>query len=336
MNKRLFTILQYIFFFALGIFLAWWSIRDLGKDDRSEIKEALRHARYLLIIPVILVLLVSHYLRGIRWGLLIEPLGHKPAKTNTFLSVMIGYLTNLAFPRLGEVMRCTVLARYEKNPVDKLIGTVILERLIDAITLLFVFGITLAIQPGIYSQLIDTFFKSGSAGEKNNTGRIILIVIVGLVFLGVIAWMIIKKKNLKDLVALFKRIVRSVWQGVSAIRHLKKRMSFIILSILIWCLYLLSGYIGFFALEETSGYGIKEAFSILSAGSVGMIVTPGGIGAYAVLIEKTMQLYGLQKGFALAFGWLLWIVQTGSILIAGVFSFAYLPYFNNKRNNEKS
>src|SRR5262245_11479680 len=140
MKKRLFTILQYIFFFALGIFLAWWSIRDLSKNDKSEIKDALNHARYLLIVPVLLVLLLSHYLRGVRWGLLIEPIAHKPANTNSFLSVMIGYLTNLAFPRLGEVVRCTVLARYEKIPVDKLLGTVILERIIDAISLLVVFG----------------------------------------------------------------------------------------------------------------------------------------------------------------------------------------------------
>lgn len=248
---------------------------------------------------------------------------------------MIGYLTNLAFPRLGEVMRCTVLARYEKIPVDKLLGTVILERLIDAFSLLIVFGITLLIQPGIYSQLINTFFKPGSPGEKNDIGRIILIVIISLAVIGVLAWMIIKKKNFNDLLALFKKIVRSVWKGISAIRHLKRKVPFIFLSVLIWCLYLLSGYIGFFALKETTQYGMKEAFSILSAGSIGMIITPGGTGGYAILIEKTMQLYALQKGIALAFGWLLWIVQTGTIVIGGIFSFAYLPYFNNKRN-EKS
>ena len=70
-------------------------------------------------------------------------------------------------------------------------------------------------------------------------------------------------------------------------------------------MYLGGGYIGFYALQQTSHYGIREAFTVLSAGSVGMIVTPGGIGAYAVILEKTMQLYGLQKGIALAFGWLL-------------------------------
>ena len=337
MKKSLFTILQYIFFFALGIFLAWWSIKDLSKNDRSEIKEALKHAKYLLIIPLVFVLLVCHYLRGLRWRLLIEPLGHTPAKTNTFLCVLIGYLTNLAFPRLGEVMRCTVLSRYEKVPVDKLIGTVILERIIDAITLLIVFGITLAIQPGIYSQLIDTFFNSQTNTEHNKTsGYIFLLIIAGVILVAIVIWMLIKKKSINDLFVLLKKIGRSVWQGVSAIQHLKKRVPFIILTVLIWGFYLLTGYMAFFTLKETGYYGIKEAFSILSAGSVGMIVTPGGIGAYAVLIEKTMQLYGLQKGIAVAFGWLLWLLQTGTILIGGLFSFAYLPYFNNKKTNEKS
>jgi uncharacterized protein (TIRG00374 family) len=337
MKRRLFTILQYIFFLALGIFLAWWSIRDLTKEDKSEIKAALSHARYFLIIPVIGILLLSHYLRGLRWRLLIEPLGYPTSKTNTFLSVLVGYLTNLAFPRLGEVMRCTVLARYEKVPIDKLIGTVILERIIDALTLLIVFGITLAIQPGIYSQLLETFFHTGNAaGEKSNTGKIILWLIAGIILIALIAWMIIKKKNFNDLVALFRKILYSVWQGVSTIQHLKKRFQFIVLTIVIWSFYLLGGYIGFFALQETGVYGIKEAFSILSAGSVGMIVTPGGIGAYAVLIEKTMQLYGLQKGVALAFGWLLWVVQTSTILLGGLISFVYLPYFNNTKRNEKS
>jgi hypothetical protein len=89
--------------------------------------------------------------------------------------------------------------------------------------------------------------------------------------------------------------------------------------------------VGFFALQETQGYGIKEAFAVLSAGSVGVIVTPGGIGAYALLIKKTMELYGLEEGIALAFGWILWLVQTFAVLIGGIFSFVAIPYFNKRK-----
>jgi hypothetical protein len=104
----------------------------------------------------------------------------------------------------------------------------------------------------------------------------------------------------------------------------------------LWTFYFIGGYIGFYAFQETQQYGVKEGFAILSAGSIGMIATPGGIGAYALLIEKTMQVYGLQTGIALAFGWILWLSQTAVILIGGLVSFAALPYFNKTKQSEKS
>lgn len=336
MNKRLRTILQYCFFLGLGIFLVWWSIKDLSADDKSHIKSALKTARYWLLIPVFGLLLLSHFIRALRWRLLIEPLGYKPSKSNTFFAVLIGYLANQAFPRLGEVLKCTVLARYEKIPADKLIGTIILERIIDALTLLIVFAITLLIQPHLYTQLIDAFFSSPDKDEKKKIASwIIGLIALGIVLIVLTIWMIKKKKNLSDLKLLFKRIIASIVQGVSAIRHLKKRKQFVFLTILIWTIYLMGGYIGFMALQETEHYGIKEAFTVLSAGSIGMIATPGGIGAYAWLIQKTMLLYGLNEGIALAFGWILWLAQTTVILIGGLISFVALPYYNKRKNLAK-
>lgn len=99
-------------------------------------------------------------------------------------------------------------------------------------------------------------------------------------------------------------------------------------TIALWTCYFFSTYLGFYALRETQQYGVKETFALLSAGSVGVIITPGGIGAYALLIKKTMELYGLEEGIALAFGWILWLVQTFVILLGGIFSFVAIPYFN--------
>ena len=334
MNKRLRTILQYIFFLGLGIFLAWWSIKDLTAENKSQIREALKTARYWLIIPVFAILLLSHFIRALRWRLLIQSLGYHPSKTNTFFAVLIGYLTNQAVPRLGEVVKCTMLARYEKIPADKLIGTIILERIIDAITLLIIFGITLVIQPHLYSQLMDAFFYSAkSQEEKKMAGWMIGLIILGVIILIIGLWMYFKKKNFNELLLLLKKIGRSIWQGISAIRHLKKRKQFIFHTVLLWTLYLAGGYIGFMALQETNTYGIREAFTVLSAGSIGMIVTPGGIGAYAYLLQQTMILYGLNQGIALAFGWILWLAQTAVILIGGLISFVAMPYYNKQNSN---
>jgi len=331
-NKRLFILLQYLFFLGLGAFLVWWSVKDIDGKKMTEIKQALENARLYLIAPVFIILLLSHYVRALRWRLLMEPLGYKPGKVNTFFAVMVGYLANQAVPRLGEVLKCTLLARYEKIPADKLVGTIILERLIDAVCLLTVFGITLVIQPGLYSQIINTVFNGDPKEETDKIpGYIVGLIITGIIAVIIALWMIVKKKSFNDLLAVIKKITGRIWQGLSAIRHLKKRGQFIAFTLIMWSLYLSGGYIGFQALQETEHYGIKEAFTVLSAGSIGMIVTPGGIGAYAYLIEATMQLYGLQQSIAVAFGWLLWLAQTVVILIGGLLSFIALPLHNKRK-----
>jgi len=337
MNKRLRTIFQYSFFLGLGIFLAWWSLKDLTADNKSQIRAALKTARYWLIIPVFVILFLSHFIRALRWRLLIQSLGYNPSRINAFFAVMIGYLTNQAVPRLGELVKCTMLARYEKIPADKLIGTIILERIIDSITLLFIFGITLVIQPDFYSQLTEAIFNSKrDPAHKTISSSLVLLIVIAIIVIVIAIWMLKKKKNFKDLGALFRRIGQRIWQGISAIKHLKKRRQFILLTIILWTLYLSGGYIGFMALQETHIYGIREAFTVLSAGSIGMIATPGGIGAYAYLLQQTMIVYGLNEGIALAFGWILWLAQTAVILIGGLISFVAMPFYNKQKHFEKS
>jgi uncharacterized protein (TIRG00374 family) len=332
-KKKLTTILQYLIFLGLGIFLAWWSLKDLNHQEKIQIRDALRHARYWLIVPVFIVLILSHFVRALRWKLLIGSLGFHTKTENTFFAVMIGYLTNMAVPRLGEILKCTVLAKYEKVPADKLIGTIILERVIDTLTLLLIFAITFAIQPHLYTDLVNAFFHSPHEPVKKKiSGFLIAAIFIAVVALGLLLWMLIKKKTINDVVGLFRQIAKSVWQGVSAIQHLKKRGLFLLYTLALWSCYFFSTYIGFYAFRETQQYGIAETFALLAAGSIGVIVTPGGIGAYALLVKKTMELYGLEAGIALAFGWILWLVQTFVILLGGIFSFVAIPYFNKKRN----
>jgi hypothetical protein len=337
MKKKFGSTLQYVIFLGLGIFLAWWSVKDLNHEERVQISTALDHARYWLIVPVFTILILSHLVRALRWRLLINSLGYHPRTENCFFAVMIGYLTNLAVPRLGEILKCTILSRYEKVPTDKLIGTIILERIIDTLCLLCVFAITFAIQPDLYTDLINAFFHSPhDPAKKKISGLLIGGIFIGVIIIAILLWMLVKRKTFNDVRELVKKIVRSVWQGVSAVQHLKKRGLFILYTVALWLCYFYGTYLGFFALQETQQYGVKEAFAILSAGSVGVIVTPGGIGAYALLIKKTMELYGLEEGVALAFGWILWLVQNIVIVIAGVFSFVAIPYFNKRRVSETS
>ncbi len=335
MNKRLRTIFQYLLFLGLGIFFAWLSLKNLDKEKMEKINHAFANARHWLIIPVFAILFLSHYVRALRWRLLIQSLGYAPGRLNAFFAVMIGYLVNQGVPRLGEVVKCTVLSRYEKIPADKLIGTIILERVIDAITLLIIFGITLVIQPDLYARIIDTFFNQApDSEEKKVSYALVTLIIAAVVFLFLLLWMYIRKKTFADMARILKRIGSRVAEGIGAIRHLKKRKEFIFLTFSLWLLYFAGGYIGFMAFRETEQYGVREALTVLSAGSIGMIASPGGIGAYAFMIEKTMQLYGLSYPIAVAFGWILWLATTAVIVIGGLISFVMIPYTNKKRNLE--
>mgnify|MGYP003337377463 CR=1 FL=1 len=121
MRKRILGYMQYAFFLGLGIFLVWWSLRRISSHDWEEVKRSFLSVRYLFILPVCIALLSSHYSRAIRWRILIEPLGYKPRTTNTYIAVLVGYLANLAVPRLGEILKCTFLSKYEKIPAEKIL-----------------------------------------------------------------------------------------------------------------------------------------------------------------------------------------------------------------------
>lgn len=329
-KKKIVSYLQYALFLGLAIFLVWWSVKKIPDSEWTNIKTAIQKARYWLIIPIMGALLLSHYSRAIRWKILMEPLGYSPRTSNTYLAVLIGYMANLAFPRLGEVLKCTVLARYEKVPADKLVGTIVAERAFDVICLVVV--ITLAtlsqldVIGGFVGSQVNTIIDSKAS--QLTPGKITLLVAALLLLVGGTIF-VFKKFSHIGFIQKIKKILAGVWGGITSIRYLKKKGWFIFHSIFIWAMYLLSVWLGFYALEETSIYSIKEALSVLSTGSLAMIVpTPGGLGVYHIFVQQTLALYGLNEGIGLAFGLLMWTVQFFQMLISGFVALALLPYFN--------
>lgn len=329
MSKHLITTtLQYVVFFVIGLLFAWLSLRELDQEKWVQLKSAVQRANLWLIMPVSVLLLLSHYLRGMRWKLLIDPMGYQIKPINSFLTVLVGYLVNLGMPRLGELIRCTFLSRYEKVEVEKLVGTVIAERLFDAVCLLVVFGFTLGLQPDLYDIVNPVITTNSPTATPYNPYAIWGIVGLLLLF---ISWIFWKKKKISDIVQQVFIFFKRVLDGLLTVRKLQKPRIFLLLTLAIWIMYLLSGYIGFMTFEATRIYGLTEALTILAVGSIGMIISPGGIGAYAYLILQTMQWYGLDYTNALAFGWVLWLVQTAVILCGGVISFGLLPWVNSPK-----
>ncbi|MBS1600520.1 MAG: flippase-like domain-containing protein [Bacteroidetes bacterium] len=336
MKKKLLPVLQYFFFAALAAFFVWLSLRGLDKAKWQQLKDAIDRAHYWLLIPVLLLLLLSHWLRALRWKQLMEPLGYHPSKLNSFFAVMIGYFVNLGAPRLGEVIKCTILARYEKIPANKLVGTIVAERAFDVICLALVFALTFVFQFDVIDSLAKSYIyplfenKSGKVSYEK-----IVFLFVGLIVFLLLLKFLFSRLGHINIVQKIKTILTGVWHGLISVRLLKNKPLFFAYTIGIWLLYLVATWCGFFAISETSGLGLADALTVLAMGSVGMILSPGGIGAYALLVQETVALYHIPKEpYGQALGWLLWFGQFLSFVFFGVVSFILLPRIN-KTKNEK-
>ncbi|MEO6730282.1 MAG: lysylphosphatidylglycerol synthase transmembrane domain-containing protein [Ferruginibacter sp.] len=331
MKKSVLTILKYLFFLGLGVFLVWWSIHQMGEKNWEECKTALKSARYILFIPVFFILVASHISRAIRWKILMKPMGYNPRLGNTFFAVMVGYLANLAVPRLGEVLKCTILGKYEKVPADKLVGTILVERAIDVVSLFIVFIIALATQVNIIGgyakETIRTNFLSGN---KQTMIVKLLVIFAAVLLIYFVLKFIFKKYGNIGIVKRISILFKGVGAGLSSIKNLQNKTAFILHSIFIWCCYAGGTYLGFFVIPETSGLPIAAAFPVLAFASIGMIITPGGIGTYPWFIMEVMFLYGIDEAHGYANGLLQWSAQFFIILLVGFFSLLALPYYNRR------
>ncbi len=332
MKKKIFTVLQYLLFLGGGIFLVWWQLKSMSVSEKKDFMHALTYANYWLVIPVVIMSLASHISRAMRWKLLMEPLGYTPALKNVFAVTMVGYLANAAVPRLGEVLRCTFLAKYEKLKVDKLFGTILLERTFDFACYLVFIGITILIQIDLISGYVTQKLSDiGKGGAIPFWAKILVIaaLITTTVF---IVRFVFKRFPDNMIIAKIRNFVSGIGAGFQTIRHMKKRKQFIAHTIFIWCMYLLQIYVGFSAMESTSHLGLKAACSVLTLATLAMIATPGGIGSFPIFVMETLSIYSIALPLGKAFGWLLWGVSTGIIITAGLIALLLLPVINKRKN----
>jgi uncharacterized protein (TIRG00374 family) len=311
----------------------WWQFDKMTSFQKQQFAESLKYANYWLLVPVIILALLSHISRAIRWKILIEPMGYHPKTSTTFYAVMSGYLLNTFVPRAGEVLKCTLLSRSDKIPITKLIGTILVERAFDLFCYILFIAITILIQIKQVSSFISKKFLQMKGNDNGMSIWIKLVVIAAVVFLGIyfVKWIFKRFAHHRHIITL-KGFHIGLTEGFSAIARLKKRKWFIFHTVFIWTMYLLEIYIGFSALSATSHLGITEACSVLSLATLGMIVSPGGIGAFPLAVQEVLLIYHVDN---VSFGWIIWGVSTGIILIGGLISLGLLLYRNKNTHETK-
>jgi glycosyltransferase 2 family protein len=259
---------------------------------------------------------------------MVQPVGHKPGFLNTFLAVMVGYLMNMALPRMGEISRCGVLARHEKISFTKLLGTVVAERAVDMVSLLLLLVIVIFSQFGHMLQFLNENPDIQAKLVDVATSPLLLIAIAVLV-----AAILIFRKAFQH--TLFYKKISDVFQNVKegfiSIYTIEKKGWFIFHSVLIWTLYYLMLYSTFFAFEFTSHLNPIAALTTFVLASFGMVApVQGGIGAWHFMAIEALSLYGVSTENGVIFAFVAHASMTVMIFVLGIISLLVLPFINRK------
>ncbi len=304
MNKFLKIVLS-VAFAALFLWLAFRNV------EFSEILEASKGMSYGWLFPFFISMMIAHYTRAERWRMLFNDGGVIPHRWTLFTGVMFGYLTNIPFPRLGEVARPVYVARQVGESNSKIIGTIVLERLVDVVSMLLIMavvGITLVSDPEVLSRLFGVDVTDPEVYTSILKWLFIgtiVVTVIGFILVKLVAKLSTEEGKLGAFITKVRETARSFFQGVLSIRKLKNWPLFVLYTGIIWVFYICMMYIPFwmFDLHTYFDLSFADAIVLTMVSAVGIsIPTPGGIGSYHLFITYSLfVLYAVPEVTGLAF-----------------------------------
>jgi uncharacterized protein (TIRG00374 family) len=323
--KKLLTILKYALLLAVSGLLMAYAIRG---QDLSRISQTLREANYGWL-ALTLVLSASGYAsRAYRWKMQLDSATTtaRASYSEVYHAMMVGYLANLVLPRMGEVIRCSVLRRTGGVPVEVSLGTVVAERIIDVVVLLALLGTTLLLDFNKFWTWVTDWLLNGRYDSlaRNRNTLIIAAVIAAVLLAGAVFGLLRNLERLRQN-ALFNRLVgfmRGMLAGVFSVLKMERKGVFLFHTFYTWLIYFLGSYLTFFAFPETSHLGLVAGIAVLTFGAFGMAApVSGGIGTFHLLVQSTLLVYGISKEGGIAYALVAHGAQTLLVVLMGGISF---------------
>lgn len=311
------------------------TVEDFTEEDLSKyvlmnkLKKDFASLNYFWVFASIFIFLLSNVSRAIRWTMLLKPLGRKVRFINSIMAIMIGYMANSVIPRAGELVRCGFLSRYEKLPVNKVLGTVAMSRSLDVLCLLIAIGLMLLLEGDVVWGFIEekAFAGKSEGGMLSNPW---VLGFLGLMAAGGIIFIVFRKKLLQiPIVARLWGIVLGFWEGLKTISQLDKPFIFVFHTVNIWVMYFLMHYVVFFSFEPVAHFPPVVGLTVFVFGSLGIVIpAPGGIGAFQYLVTNALIIYGVAGDDAFSFSNVIFFPIFFTNIILGAVSVGLYPYLN--------
>jgi len=344
LNRTLKAILQFLFFLSLGVAIIAYIYVKLehaylddcalsGRTDCSFSGKILSDFQLVngwWILLIMVLFMLSNISRAARWVMLLEALGYRPKMFNAFFTVMLGYFANMGLPRMGEFVRAGTFSRYERLPVDRVMGTIVTDRLFDVFALLIIIGLAFVFEFDMFSAfLAEHAVLPGIGGISGPwviaTGLAVLILAVRYH-----RWLI---GHLPEALATrIQGLVDGLKEGILSARKLASPGVFLFHSAFIWFMYYCMTWLCFYSFPPTAHLGMVAGLIVFVFGSLGMVIpTPGGLGSYHYLVMIALGLYGIGDTESFSFAFILYLsIAILCNVVFGILALILLPLYNRQ------
>ena len=311
-----------LFFFGIGFGLFWLAMQ--GVEDSEAMKRDMRSAQWWGVAASFVMGYLTIVSRGLRWNILLSPMGHHPSPARSVHAVAFSYFANAFVPRSGEVARCAALNQTDKIPVDQLLGTVITERVVDFLMLFGLVAFALATN-------LEAFLGLMQEAQLPATTTFIAAGVVTLLG-GVALWWLAKQQGRPGLVGRVAEFLQGLGKGIQSVLAMEKRGLFLAHTFFIWTMYFLMSFVLFKAIPAVNEVRLTDAVLVMVAGGFGMVLpAPGGIGSYHWAVSLGFAAVGFSRDVGFAVANVVWITQTAMIVVTGGLGYLMLFLYRMRR-----
>ena len=335
MEKKTKSILSYVFWTAVAAVLVYFCLKDI---DWSQFAKALGECRWEYVIASMLLGLLSLFLRGLRWRMLLKPIDPETSVLTCFNAYNICSVTNIVLPRAGEIVRLAYIVKHSSRDeegkrimtADKVLGTVVIERAWD-----IVFVTLLATTFTLLNwKTFGSFFSELVASFGTRQGLLWLVVALLLI----IPIFIVLAKRLQHKGGVWAKtwgFIEGIGKGLGTFRQMENGWMFILLTMLIWLLYWIMSACILWALKDNEAFSaltITDALFLAIVGAMSSLVpVPGGFGAYHGLVSGALKtLWNIPMSTGMVYATLNHESQIITQALAGIVSYLHESFFRKK------
>lgn len=327
-------VIKIILSLAISVGLVVWLFHKVNIHQvEAIIKEGVDY-RYILLMMLITVL--SHVIRGVRWGIQLRAAGipRIPVMAES-VSIFGAYALNLVFPFLGEAWRCVYITKRENCKLSTVVGTDLGDRASDGVMILSLIFVTMFVAKSAIDKFLDKYPLGEKIDRITTDGAMWGWIVAIVVLCAVSDYLFRNTKFVKGVNASIARM----WDGFKVLFHMKGTGLYIVLTFGIWICYFFETYVCFFAFPFTrelitgNGYylGLIPGLVVFVFGSCSMgVPSNGGLGPWNIAVMFALSLFGISDSDGAAYSIVCWSFQSLILVICGVFSAFYILISDKK------